>query len=317
MDENQPLRQLATTSAARTVQQWVVSHADSGRRLDAFLALQAPNFTRRELIELIAAGHARINGRVSVKGTLLLPGDTVTLTSPLTLLPNPHVPIEILWADDAIVVVNKPSGIPSVALRHDETDTVANFLLAKFPDIATASPRPLEAGVVHRLDTATSGVLLAARTTQAYHVLREQFTNHTVEKQYLALVHGQLRHAGERRSLLRPTGPRGQRMQETTTVEGQEAWSMYTPVAHFPHHTLIRVTIPTGVRHQIRVHLAALEHPIVGDTVYGKVQEGERLCLHAEALSFRHPQTGERVHFSCPLPEDFRAVLLNRRSAAE
>lgn len=313
MDENQPLRQLATTSVDRT-QQWIVSRADSGRRLDAFLASQASDITRRELIALIAAGHARINGRVSVKGTLLLPGDTVALTSPFTLLPNPHIPIEVLWADDAIVVVNKPSGIPSVALRHNETNTVANFLLAHFPDIATASPRPLEAGVVHRLDTATSGVLLAARTTQAYNALRQQFTNRTVEKQYLALVHGQLQQAGERKSSLQPSGPRGQRMKETTTEAGQEAQTFYVPVTHFSHHTLLRVTIPTGVRHQIRVHLAALGHPIVGDSLYGKSLDTERLCLHADSLSFHHPKTGVQVHFSCPLPEDFQVVQNASRS---
>jgi 23S rRNA pseudouridine1911/1915/1917 synthase len=219
------------------------------------------------------------------------------------------LPIPILYADDAIVVVNKPSGIPSVALRHDEIDTVANFLLAQFPDTAAASPRALEAGIVHRLDTATSGVLLAARTDQAYRALRDQFSKRTVEKQYLAVVHGQLQQSGERRSFLRPSGARGQRMKETTARDEQEAQTSYAPISQFFHHTLIRVTIPTGVRHQIRVHLAALGHPIVGDSLYGALQDTERLCLHAEVLAFLHPQTNTRVHFTCPLPEDFQAVL--------
>jgi 23S rRNA pseudouridine1911/1915/1917 synthase len=204
-------------------------------------------------------------------------------------------------------VANKPSGIPSIALRHDETDTVANFLLAHFPEIAAASPRPLEAGIVHRLDTATSGVLLAARTVQAYRALREQFTEHTVEKQYLALVHGRLQKPGERRSFLRPSGVRGRRLRETTK-DGLEAHTYFVPVIQFSHHTLIRVTILTGVRHQIRVHLAALGHPIVGDLLYGTPQETGRLCLHAELLAFSHPQTGARVDFTCPLPTDFQAA---------
>jgi 23S rRNA pseudouridine1911/1915/1917 synthase len=305
VDENQPLRQLTVTSANPTVQQWVASDADSGRRLDAFLAAHLPDITRREIVEWIAAGHVRVNGRVSAKGSVVRSGSAVTLAAPRALLPNPQLPIQILWADDTIVVVNKPSGIPSVALRHDETDTVANFLLAHFPEMATAGPRMLEAGVVHRLDTATSGVLLAARTPDAYTALREQFTSQTVQKQYLALVHGHVSQPGTCRSKLRSTGPRGRHISETTG-NGQEAQTDYVPVIHFPHHTLIRVTIPTGVRHQIRVHLAALGYPIVGDALYGKPQGEERLCLHAELLSLLHPQTGVRMQFTCPLPEDFQ-----------
>lgn len=306
MDENQPLGQLA---ARQTPQQWLVSAVDSGRRLDVFLSACLRDFTRREIVEWIAAGKARINGRVSAKGALVRAEDTVTLTIPAILRPNPDLPVRILYVDAAIVVLDKPSGIPSVALRHDETDTVANFLLARFPEVATASPRPLEAGIVHRLDTATSGVLLTARTTQAYNILRERFSKHTVGKQYLVLVHGQLQQAGERRSLLTPTGSRGRRMRETTTGNGQDAQTFYTPVTQFPHHTLVQVTIPTGVRHQIRIHLATLGHPIVGDSVYGNPEENTRLCLHAETLSFLHPQTGAREHFTSPLPEDFQAVL--------
>lgn len=308
MDENQSLRQLAATAANHILRQWIVSDAESGRRLDIFLAAHLPAITRREIVEWIAARYAQVNGRVSTKGAAVHSGDTVTLRSSLTLLPNPQLPIQILWADDAIVVVNKPSGIPSVALRHDETDTVANFLLAHFPEVTAISPRPLEAGIVHRLDTATSGLLLAVRTTQAYSALREQFTKRAVEKQYLALVHGLLQPSGERRSVLRPIGTRGQRMREVITGKGQEAHTFYAPATHFSQHTLLRVTIFTGVRHQIRVHLATLGHPIVGDDLYGKQREAGRLCLHAETLSFLHPRTGKRVYFTCPPPEDFQVV---------
>jgi len=306
VDENQPLGQL---TVAQAPQQWLVGAGDSGRRLDVFLSPRLSQFTRREIVESIAAGRARINGRVSAKGALVRAGDIVSLAVLDALRPNPHLPIRLLYVDEAIVVLDKPGGTPSVALRHDETDTVANFLLARFPEVATVGPRSLEAGVVHRLDTATSGVLLAARTPQAYRALRGQFGKRTVKKQYLALVHGQLRQAGSRRSLLTPTGGRGRRMRETTTGNGQEAQTFYAPVTRFSHHALVRVTIRTGVRHQIRVHLASLGHPIVGDVVYGHPEEGTRLCLHAEALSFSHPQTGACEHFTCPLPEDFQAVL--------
>ncbi|MBM4259703.1 MAG: RluA family pseudouridine synthase [Deltaproteobacteria bacterium] len=316
MDENQPLSQLATTPINQVVRQWHVSAPDNGRRLDTFLITHLPNITRRDITAWIAAGHARVNDRVRVKGSVLHAGDTVTLSFSLDLLPNPDLPIEIVWADDAIVVVNKPSGIATVALRHDEIATVANFLRAHFPDTTAASPRALEAGVVHRLDTATSGLLLVARTPEAYTALREQFSHHTVEKRYLAVVHGRIHRSGERRSLLQASGVRGQRMKETTE-SGQEAQTTYVPITHFAHHTLIQVTILTGVRHQIRVHLSALGHPIVGDALYGPSIDDGRLCLHAESLAFTHPETGARVQFTCPPSEDFQSVLQQARKEKE
>ena len=304
MDENQTLAQLNRP----TPQQWLISSADSGRRLDAFLSTHLHHCTRREIIAWIASGNVRVNNRICPKGTLLQTGDIISLKIIDTLRPNPHLPVQLLHVDDAIVVLDKPSDIPSIALRHEETDTVANFLLAHFPEMAFVSPRPLEVGVVHRLDTATSGVLVAARTSVAYESLRRQFTSRTVKKRYLALVHGTVLQPGSRRSLLMPAGVRGQRMSETTTGNGQEAQTDYVPVAHLSHYTLVRAIIPTGARHQIRVHLAALGHPIVGDILYGSVHDRIRLCLHAEVVSFNHPQTQTRVEFTSPLPQDFQAV---------
>ena len=170
---------------------------------------------------------------------------------------------------------------------------MANFLLVRFPETATASPHSLEAGIVHRLDTSTSGLLLAARTPYVYGALREQFASHAIDKRYLALVEGRLRVKGQRVSVLVPEGRHRQRMKETTSGPGQEARTFYTPVEQLPRHTLVRLTITTGVRHQIRVHLAALGHPIVGDALYGSTQRAARLCLHAETLTFTHPLTGQ------------------------
>jgi 23S rRNA pseudouridine1911/1915/1917 synthase len=290
------------------LQQWTVSNADGMQRLDAFVAARLRTVPRREIVEWIAAGRVQVNGRPTLKGTQLRPGDVVTVTAPIKLQPIPHLPIRILSSDDTIVVLDKPSGVPSIALRHDETGTGANFLLAYFPETADVSTKALEAGIVHRLDTATSGLLLAARTSPAYANLRTQFTTHTVIKQYVALVEGRIEKQGTRYSHLTPTGLHGQRMREVPVEHGQAARTGYVPIAQFPRHTLLHITIHTGVRHQIRAHLAALGHPIVGDAVYGKPMGDTRLCLHAEMLSFLHPQTGAPVQFTCPLPEDFQAV---------
>ena len=308
MDESLFIRQLTSLNETIPSQRWEVTERHPAVRLDAFLHSHLPAVAKREIIEWIASGRVHINAKPGKKGDRLHSGDQVSLVAPISLVANPQLAIRVLFADEALLTLDKPAGIPSIALRHDETDTVPNFLLAHFPETATASSRPLEAGVVHRLDTSTSGLLVVARTPFAYSALRKLFHSHTVEKQYLALVEGQLHKKGQRESWLTPEGKRGQRMREGVLGEGQRACTIYAPLELFPRHTLLRLTIPTGVRHQIRVQLATLGHPIVGDVLYGSTEPETRLCLHATELTFAHPLTSKRVQFQSPLPEDFQAV---------
>ncbi|MGH7964833.1 MAG: S4 domain-containing protein, partial [Candidatus Binatia bacterium] len=156
------------------LRQWVVAADQNGLRLDSFLAASFSSYSRREIIALISAGRIFLNGRPAKKGERIRVGDTITAPAALLLCPNATLPITVVHADDTLVVFDKPAGIPSLALRHDETQTVANFLLASFPETSTIGSRPLESGLVHRLDTSTSGLLLAARTPFAYSSLREQ-----------------------------------------------------------------------------------------------------------------------------------------------
>lgn len=291
------------------ISQWIVAPDQDTLRLDTFLATHLAAVPRREIAALIATGQVRVNGRLSKKGGRVRAGDTVSAPALLSLPANAALPIGVIYADDALVVLDKPAGIPSLAHRHAETHTVANFLTARFPETIQAGPHPLESGLVQRLDTATSGLLLAACTPAAYATLREQFRARTVEKRYLALVAGQLRASGQITFRLAPAGPRGQHMRVAPPGQGQEALSSYTPVESLPHHTLVRITLATGIRHQIRAHLAALGHPIVGDTVYGETEAATRLCLHAEALAFFHPTSGQQVRFHSPAPRDFSAVV--------
>jgi 23S rRNA pseudouridine1911/1915/1917 synthase len=292
---------------------WVVAVDEEGLRLDAFLsrhlASLAPWLSRREIAELIAASQVCVNGRPSKKGDRVHAEDIISAPAMLRLHANAALAIRVVYTDPTLVVLDKPAGIPSVALRYSETETAANFLAARFPETRTAGPRPLEGGLLHRLDTGTSGLLLAARTPDAYRSLREQFRARTVEKQYLAVVEGCLPNSGQLKSCLAPSGPRGRHMRVVAPGQGQEANTTYVPLATAERYTLLRVTITTGVRHQIRVHLATLGHPIVGDPLYGTARRAPRLYLHAEALAFISPTTGRRVRCTSPAPGDFAALI--------
>lgn len=305
MDENRSLAQLGASETF----QWVVPAEEDALRLDAFLARRLVSFSRRERAELIAGKYVLINGRPVVKGTRVQKQDSIVVALPFAP-PSPSISlIQIENCDDSIIIVNKPAGLPSVALRHTQTQTVAHLLLEQFPETARVGPRRLEGGLVHRLDTDTSGLLLVARTSSAYTALRKQFRDRSVGKHYLALVEGSIKAQGQIALPLEPTGPHGQRVRIATSGRGQEALTSYIPVKHFPLYTLTRITIITGVRHQIRAHLAALGHPLAGDKIYGANQQVARLCLHAETLTFQHPETGEKIYHTTSLPEDFCAIL--------
>ncbi len=313
MDENRHLAQLGDVVESL---HWTVAAEDEGLRLDAFLARRLTTFSRRERAALIAAQQVQVNGRPAAKGTSLHIHDRVTAQITAEPTPSPSLPIDILYADASLIIVNKPAGIPSVALRHTDTQTVANFLIAHFPDTTLAGPRRLEAGLVHRLDTGTSGVLIAARTPAAYAAVREQFRQRLVGKDYLALVEGQLPTPGCIALPLAPTERHGRRMRVVAPGQGQEALTAYTPVERFSQHTLIHLSIKTGVRHQIRAHLAALGYPIVGDHLYGAAAFAPRLCLHAAALTVRHPATGEVIRHTSDMPKDFSTILAQLRNPA-
>jgi 23S rRNA pseudouridine1911/1915/1917 synthase len=288
-------------------------------RLDVFLAQHVPNCSRRSAQRAIADGAVRINGRRAPKGQTLAGGDVVEMPDELyaatTLQPNAALAIPILYEDAAIIAIDKPAGMPSHALRADEADTVANFLLARHPELAAIGKSSLEAGVVHRLDTDTSGVLLAARSAAAYGALRRQFATHQVSKEYIALVCGDVAAPGEIRDRIAHDRRNRRRMRVcglTSRAPARSAVTSYRPIERFGDNTLLAVQIATGVMHQIRVHLASIGHPIAGDRLYGgppAPDSPSRHMLHASCLRVIHPSSGAPVRVSSPLPADFSALL--------
>jgi 23S rRNA pseudouridine1911/1915/1917 synthase len=295
-----------------------------GVRVDRGVAM-VTNVSRAVAAELIEAGHVLLDGeRVRAGRSLLRRSAMLTVLVPADRRENvaadPSVPFTVLYADDALAVVDKPAGIVVHPGAGHSVGTLVGGLLAQFPDLADlvssgvcAPDRP---GIVHRLDKGTSGLLVVARTADSYQALVEQLGNRTVARRYLALVTGQV--AEDRGEVEAPIG----RSTRTPTkmavaVGGKPAKTSYRVlerrVGEVPT-TLIEVALQSGRTHQIRVHMAAVGHPVVGDARYGTSDRrlgSGRFFLHAFRLGFNHPANGSRMEFSSALPSDLEEYLRN------
>ncbi len=291
----------------------------AGTRLDKFVA-DAFGVPRHRAMEAIEAGHVRVDGRRARKGNPVQQGQLVSVRLPAPASPpepQPDLPLRVVHEDPDFVVVDKPSGWPTHPLEAGEKGTLANALVARWPECATAAPDVREGGVAHRLDTPTSGLVVAARNRESWEALRAQFAARTVRKEYLALAAGAVFGPV---SVDVPIGSdpgtpgRARTVPQERMLERKSAREAHTLVEverRFAGWTLVRCTITTGVMHQIRVHLSHLGSPVAGDDLYGGARpEGlHRLFLHATLLGFAHPRTGEPLVFEAQLPADLQAIL--------
>ncbi len=289
-------------------------------RLDSFLAAEL-GVLRRRLRSALDPAHVTVNGRQARKGTTVATGDLILVENPGELepsaSPNPQLHLKVIYEDDDLVAVDKPPGLPCVAIRPLEQGTVASALLALYPGNCGLPKGSREAGLVHRLDTGTSGLLLAARTPDAYSHLRAAFTDGLVRKAYLALVHGRLERAGVISLPLAGQERSARKMvvwRQRSNKPRLEAHTRYRPVFHTAQGTLVAVTITTGVRHQIRCHLAAINHPVVGDMLYGGAScecqdRRPHLFLHARRLLVPHPRRGTTICITTPPPASWTDLL--------
>jgi 23S rRNA pseudouridine1911/1915/1917 synthase len=280
-------------------------------RVDTFVHRTWPALSRRVVRRILADGAVRVNGRRVRKGTMLAAGDVVALDALPRLAEEPDLPVPIRWEDPSLVVVEKPGGMPAHALDPHQRGTVAAFLLARYPEMA-AFGDPLAAGLVHRLDTGTSGLLVAARTAASHAVLRAAFRARAVEKTYLAVVAGRTQ-PFTRITIALAHDPHDRRRM-IAAAPGLRSWSAVTEVetrAIAADRTLVVARMRTGVTHQIRAHLAAVGHPVLGDALYGgptaNLAPG-RHALHAAGVSLPHPAGGQLLKLESPLADDLRAV---------
>ncbi len=282
-------------------------------RLDAFVRAALPILSQRLARTVIAEGAVRVNGRRAPKGSRVRAGDVVTLPDVAGLAPEPGLPVPVVYEDETLVALAKPGGMPAHALDPRARGTAANFLLARWPEMADVG-EPFAPGLVHRLDTGTSGVLLAARTAVAWMQLRADFAARRVEKRYRAIVAGVVPAAGLRITVALAHDPRDRRRM-IAAPPGARAWDAETIVTALDvrdDRSLVEAVIRTGVTHQVRVHLAHAGYPVLNDALYGgplvDLPVG-RHALHALSLAFAHPTDGRALSVSTPAPDDFAALL--------
>jgi 23S rRNA pseudouridine1911/1915/1917 synthase len=288
-----------------------------GLRLDRVLASEIPGYSRSQIQRLIEDGHVALPRVKTVKAnTAVREGDEITVALPAPVAATPAaeaIPLDILFQDDAIIVINKPPGMVVHPGAGHASGTLVNALLHHVTDLSGIGGE-LRPGIVHRLDKGTSGVMVIAKHDAAHHELARQFHDREVEKAYVALVWGVVQ---QRKRIDIPIG-RDPVHREKISTRARRARSAVTRVTwarHVPGLSLLRIAIQTGRTHQIRVHLNAIGHPIVGDALYGGAQRRvsnelravrrlTRPFLHAERLAFTHPTTGERLEFTAPLPPE-------------
>jgi len=288
-------------------------------RLDAWLAEEETDHSRARWQALIKEGLVTVNGKTVKPKHHLRDGDRVAwkIPEPVEAVPQPEdIPLDILYEDHDLIVINKPAGLVVHPAAGNETGTLVNALLHHCTDLAGigGEKRP---GIVHRLDKDTSGVMVAAKNEVALNELSRQFRYRETEKEYLALVWGI---PAEKRGTVRKTigrHPIHRKKMAVNGRNGRDAVSHYDVIESFSEAALVRVRIETGRTHQIRVHMAHIKNPIIGDSVYGRARKAgikaTRQMLHAEKLSFAHPKLDKRMLFEAPLPEDFQKVLARLR----
>jgi 23S rRNA pseudouridine1911/1915/1917 synthase len=291
--------------------------ADSGKRLDAFLHTALPEYSRSRLQSWIKDDRVLVDGRTARASYILRGGESISVTPahlpPLKAEPE-ALPLKILYEDADVVVVDKPAGMVVHAGAGHARGTLVNALLHRFRSLSSVNG-DLRPGIVHRLDRDTSGVLVVARTDRAHQSLAAQFHGRTVEKVYLALVHGRMKQPQGRIAAPISRDPVRRTRMTARLAAGRAALTEYKLIEQFDRFGYLEVRIGTGRTHQIRVHLASLHHPVVGDRLYGApaaiagLPPLGRFFLHAHRLRFRLPSTGERIAVESPLPVEFAALL--------
>ena len=286
-----------------------------GERADALLARLVPDLTRSAAQKLLERGAVTLNGGPARKNDRLDPGDVLEVVlpdpEPIDLVPQ-DIPLDVVYEDGDVIVVNKPVGLVVHPAPGHPDGTLVNALLYHCGTSLSGINGELRPGIVHRIDRDTSGLIIAAKNDRAHLALAAQLQDHSLARTYEAVAVGGLRE--DSGTVDAPIGrhPVDRKKMAVDRKNGREAITHWTVLARYPGYTHVECRLETGRTHQIRVHLASIGHPLLGDTVYGAKKPVPGLagqCLHARRLRFVHPSTGEELELECPLPDWFQEVL--------
>lgn len=302
-----------------------VESNDQGKRLDQYLSTHLPSFSRTQLHRQIVDNDVLVNSKVVKPSYRIHENDLIEIELPpppvIELIPEP-MSLDIIYEDKDLLVLNKPPGLVVHPAAGIERGTLANGLAA-YLDPSNCSGSPMRPGIVHRLDRDTSGVMVVAKNQLAYNHLIEQFAERKVKKEYIALVYGHMPSKSQLIDLPIGRHPNQRTKMAVMTKTGRQSLTFYKVSKEWTYFSRLEVEIKTGRTHQIRVHLAHLNHPVVGDEIYGTGRSKQlrnkklenlitilgRQFLHAFKLAFTHPSTGELMSFSSPLPQKLEEFL--------
>ena len=292
----------------------LTTEGERGTRLDSFLSAAVADLTRAAAARLIEQGCVRVDGKIPSKSLKLTGNEHIELElpepEPIEAQPQ-DIPLDVVYEDADVIVVNKPSGMVVHPAPGHPDGTLVNALLYHCGNSLSGIGGVLRPGIVHRIDRDTSGLIIAAKNDAAHQALSAQLKDHTLARTYECIAVGNFRDDSGTVDAPIARDPRD-RKRMAVVNGGREAVTHWEVLARYPGYTHLRCRLETGRTHQIRVHLAHLGHPILGDTVYGAKKSVPGLtgqCLHAVGLRFVHPRTGETVELSCPLPEEFTSML--------
>lgn len=294
--------------------EFTAAEADKNERLDVFLTKAAPDLSRSRIQKLVGGGLATVAGKAARSSYKVQPGDRITLTvpapAPVEVAPE-AIPVDVLYEDEAVVVVNKPRGMVVHPAAGNWQGTLVNALLGHCDDLSGVGGE-VRPGIVHRLDKDTSGVMVVAKSDAAHASLARQIKDRTAGRKYLALVHGNLQAES---GLIDAAIGRSRLDRKKMAVDpehGRAARTRFRVVERFGDYTLVECRLETGRTHQIRVHMAHIGHPVVGDPKYGPRRSPFAIAgqaLHSAELVFRHPLSGAAMILTAPLPADMEEIL--------
>ncbi len=304
---------------------------DGKKRLDIFLHEAADEFSRSRLQALIREGLVLVDGQARKTSFLLMGGEEIRLvnpvpTKPIRVLPE-AIPLDIIYEDQSLLVLDKPAGLVVHPAAGNWDGTLVNALLHHCHDLAGIGGE-LRPGIVHRLDRDTSGILVVAKDDFSHRHLSRQFKQHTIAREYVALVYGRIKQAKGSFASNLGRNPRDRKKMASVMRGGRRAVTHYDVLERLPATTFLRLNLETGRTHQIRVHLSEASHPLVGDRIYGKkgierqyagdgrlafLRNFPRQVLHARLLGFVHPRSGEYLEFTAPVPDDLENLLRRLR----